>query len=85
MPAKCKPSERIQNRARGQRMDTVSGKNKRYKHYYLKNTSKQELFDAINSNRTKPKHKQKYVNELVRRGIKIEWLTQAEFDERSAK
>jgi len=85
MPAKFKPSERIHNRARGQRMDTASGKNKRYKHYYLKNTSKQELFDAINSNRTKPKHKQKYVNELVRRGIKIEWLTQAEFDERSAK
>ena len=85
MPAKFKPSERIHNRVRGQRMDTSSGKNKRYKHYYLKNTSKQELFDAINSNRTKPKHKQKYVNELVRRGIKIEWLTQAEFDERSAK
>ena len=85
MPAKFKPSERIHNRARCQRMDTSSGKNKRYKHYYLKNTSKQELFDAINSNRTKPKHKQKYVNELVRRGIKIEWLTQAEFDERSAK
>lgn len=80
MPAKFKPSERVHNRARGQRMDTSSGKNKRYKHYYLKNTSKQELFDAINSSRTKPKHKQKYVNELVRRGVKIEWLTKEEME-----
>jgi hypothetical protein len=38
------------------------------------------LFDAINSSRTKPKHKQKFRNELVRRGIKIEWLTEAEWD-----
>ena len=54
-------------------MDTASGKNKRFKHYYLKCTSKEELFDAVNSSRTKPKHKQKYLNELVRRGIKIVW------------
>lgn len=74
MPAKFKPSERIMNFARGQRMNTASGKNKKYKHYYLKNTSKEELFDAINSSRTKPKNKQKYLNELVRRGIKIEWV-----------
>ena len=59
MPAKFKPSERIMNFARGQRMNTASGKNKKYKHYYLKNTSKEELFDAINSSRTKPKHRQK--------------------------
>ena len=74
MPAKFKPSERIMNFARGQRMNTASGKNKKFKHYYLKNTSKEELFDAINSSRTKPKHKQKYLNELVRRGVKIEWV-----------
>ncbi len=74
MPAKFKPSERIMNFARGQRMNTASGKNKKYKHYYLKNTSKEELFDAINSSRTKPKHRQKYINELVRRGVKIEWV-----------
>ena len=73
MPAKFKPSERIVNRARGQRMNTASAKNKRFKHYYLKCTSKEELFDAINSSRTKPKHKQKYLNELVRRGVKIVW------------
>ena len=73
MPAKFKPSERIVNRVRGQRMNTASAKNKRFKHYYLKCTSKEELFDAVNSSRTKPKHKQKYLNELVRRGIKIVW------------
>lgn len=74
MPAKFKPSERVMNFARGQRMNTASGKNKKFKHYYLKNTSKEELFDAINSSRTKPKNKQKYLNELVRRGVKIEWV-----------
>jgi hypothetical protein len=80
MPAKFKPSERIVNRVRGQRMNTASSKNKKYQNYWLKNTPKQELFDAINSSRTKPKHKQKFRNELVRRGIKIEWLTEAEWD-----
>jgi hypothetical protein len=80
MPAKFKPSELIVNRVRGQRMNTASSKNKKYQNYWLKNTAKQELFDAINSSRTKPKHKQKFRNELVRRGIKIEWLTQEEFD-----
>ena len=42
MPAKFKPSERVMNFARGQRMNTASGKNKKFKHYYLKNTSKEE-------------------------------------------
>ena len=73
MPAKFKPSERIYAKnARGVRMNTHNPI-KRWKHYYLKNTPKQELFDAINSNRTKPKHRVKYINELIRRGIKIEW------------
>ena len=85
MPAKFKPSERIVNRVRGQRMNTASSKNKKYQNYWLKNTAKQELFEAINSSRTKPKHRQKFVNELVRRGIKIEWFTQAELDIRNAK
>ena len=69
MPAKFKPSERIVSRVRGQ---------KKYKHYYLKQTPKAELFAEINSDRTKPKHKVKYVNELVRRGIKIEWISKEE-------
>ena len=85
MPAKFKPSERVVNKVRGQRMNTASSKNKKYQNYWLKNTAKQELFEAINSSRTKPKHRQKFVNELVRRGIKIEWFTQAELDIRNAK
>jgi hypothetical protein len=77
MPAKFKPSERIVSRIRGQRMSTASPV-KKWKHYYLKQTPKAELFAEINSDRTKPKHKVKYVNELVRRGIKIEWISKEE-------
>jgi|TARA_R100000541_G_scaffold55877_1_gene64990 hypothetical protein len=80
MPAKFKPSERIINRVRGQRMNTASAKNKKFKHYWLKNTSKDELFTAINSPRTKPKHRIKFINELVRRGININFMTQEEYD-----
>jgi len=73
MPAKFKPSERVYAKdARGRRMNTHNPI-KRWKHYYLKTTPKQELFDAINSDRTKPKHRVKYINELVRRGIRIVW------------
>ena len=73
MPAKFKPSERVYAKdQRGRRMNTQNPV-KKYKHYYLKDTPKQELFDAINSSRTKPKHRIKYLNELVRRGVKVVW------------
>ena len=73
MPAKFKPSERVYAKdARGRRINT-DNPIKRWKHFYLKQVPKQELFDAINSDRTKPKHRVKYVNELVCRGIKIVW------------
>jgi len=55
-------------------MSTSSQKNRKWKHYWLKDTSKEELLEAINSDRTKPKHKQKYRNELARRGIKLVWV-----------
>lgn len=42
---------------------------------YIKSTPKQELFDYINNPNSKPKIKQKCVNELVRRGIKIQWTS----------
>ena len=71
MPAKFKPSERVYAKnARGARMSTQP-RSKNFKHYYLKNQSKETLFEAINSSRTKPKHKAKYRNELVRRGVKL--------------
>lgn len=79
MPAKFKSSEQIINRVRGQKMSTASPV-KKYKHYYLKQTPKAELFAEINSTRTKPKNRQKFLNELVRRGVKIDFFTQAEWD-----
>jgi len=73
MPAKFKPSERVYARnARGARMNTQNEK-KKWKHHYLKCQSKETIFEAINSSRTKPKHKQKFLNELTRRGIKVVW------------
>ncbi len=75
MPAKFKPSERVYDRSHfGQRMSTSSQKNRKWKHYWLKCTSTEELIDAINSDRTKPKHKQKFRNELVRRGVHLVWV-----------
>jgi len=85
MPAKFKPSERIINRVRGQKMNTAGAKSKKWQNYWLKSTAKDELFTAINSPRTKPKHRIKFLNELVRRGIKIDFLTQEEFDKKNAK
>jgi len=79
MPAKFKSSDQVINRVRGQKMSTASPV-KRYKHYYLKQTPKAELFTEINSPRTKPKNRQKFLNELVRRGVKIDFFTQAEWD-----
>jgi len=74
MPAKFKESERVYRKdARGRRMSTDSQKCKVYKHYYLKQTPKKELFEAVNNPRTKPKQRQKCLNELVRRGVQIVW------------
>ena len=71
MPAKFKPSERdYPKNARGQRMNTQTPV-KKWIHHYLKAQSVQTLLDAINSDRTKPKHRTKYRNELLRRGIKL--------------
>ena len=63
MPAKFKESAKI----------LVDRQAKKYKtvHYYLRNTSEEELVEAVLSDRTKPKHKQKYKNELVRRGFDL--------------
>ena len=43
-------------------------------HYYIKTISKDELFEELNKDNTKPKVKQKIRNELVRRGIVIVYL-----------
>ena len=39
------------------------------KHYYMHNTSTEELLSAYESDSTKPKHKNKFKNELVKRGV----------------
>ena len=55
MPAKFKPSEKeyIKNKD-GRRTDRW-----RWKHYYCKQTSTEDLIKAINTG--KPKHKQKFI------------------------
>ena len=67
MATKFKPSERVYKRG-------VPTKQLPWRHFYIKNTPKQELIDYINSDRGKPKIKQKCRNELVRRGIKLVWV-----------
>ena len=43
-------------------------------HFYIKQTPKGELFEYINNKSGKPKIKQKCLNELARRKIKVEWV-----------
>ena len=62
MPTKLKPSAEVRDRQTGK---------VKTEHYYIKNISKQELFDELNKDNTKPKVKQKIRHELNRRGIKI--------------
>ena len=74
MPIKFKESERVYRKdARGRRMSTDSQKCKQYKHFYIKHVPLAELMEVINSDRAKPKLKQKCRNEVVRRGYKLVW------------
>ena len=83
MPAKFKPSEREYPKdARGRRMNTQV-QVKKWKHHYLKAQSVETLLEAINSSRTKPKHRTKYRNELTRRGIKTVYVVNGEQIERT--
>ena len=68
MPAKFKPSEKIYKRG-------VPAKQLKDRHFYLKDTPKEELFAEINKHNVKPKQRQKCLNELVRRGVKVVWTT----------
>jgi len=69
MPAKFKPSARKYVRG-------VPASKLPMEHFYLKQTPKAELFEYINSkgSNMKPKVRQKCLNELIRRGITIEWV-----------
>ena len=65
MPIKFKPSQVVRDRNTG-KLNT--------NHFYIKQTPKGELFEYINNKSGKPKIKQKCLNELARRKIKIEWV-----------
>ena len=67
MPVKFKPSQTT----------LVKGKGRVTQNFFIKNISKEELIDYINKGQ-KPKIKQKCMNELTRRGIKIVWKTPSE-------
>jgi hypothetical protein len=64
MPIKFRPSAKEVNRQTKQ-VVTV--------HHYMKTMSKTELFEYINSSSAVPKRRVKCINELQRRGVKIEW------------
>ena len=49
------------------------------KHYYVGQVSTEDLIDAINNG--KPKHKNKFINELTRRGVKLVWKTPEKISE----
>lgn len=66
MPAKWKPSHRVYKRG-------VPAASQPKVHFYLKQTPKQELIDYLNNPNGKPKIKQKALNELTRRGVRIVW------------
>ena len=66
MPVKFRPSQTT----------FVKGKGKVTQHNFIKQQSQKELFDYINNASGKPKIKQKCVNELIRRGIKIQWTSE---------
>lgn len=63
MPIKFKPSQKT----------FVKGRGTKTEHFYIKNTSTEELIDYINKGQ-KPKIKQKCRNELDRRGVKLVWV-----------
>ena len=42
-------------------------------HYYIKNISKEELFEEINKDNPNKKRRAKAIRELERRGVKLVW------------
>tara|TARA_R110000796_G_scaffold1388_2_gene5544 strand:- start:1454 stop:1657 length:204 start_codon:yes stop_codon:yes gene_type:complete len=45
-------------------------------HFYLHSTPTSTLVEAVQNDNTRPKHKQKYSNELVKRGYDLGTLNQ---------
>ena len=61
MPIKFKPSHKSFKKGEGTKIE----------HYYIKNTSTDELIEYIKNDNGKPKVKQKCRNELVRRKVRL--------------
>lgn len=69
MPIKFEPdSYRYEGRGASRKQILVKN--------YIKQQSKDTLFKYINNPSGKPKIKQKCINELVRRGVKIKWISE---------
>jgi len=73
MPIKFEPdSYRYEGRGVGRKQILVKN--------YMKAQSKETLFKYINNPSGKPKIKQKCLNELNRRGIKVVWKEEPKLD-----
>ena len=72
MPPKFKPSHKAWIKGK----DGRPSKRSYIQHYYVSGVSTEELIKAINEG--KPKHKNKFINELTRRGVKLVWKTPTE-------
>jgi len=73
MPIKFEPdSYRYEGRGVGRKQILVKN--------YMKAQSKETLFKYLNNPSGKPKIKQKCINELVRRGIKVVWKEEPKLD-----
>jgi len=65
MPVKFKKDQAVRDRQTGKVVT---------QRFYMRGVPKDELFETINNKNTKPKLRQKCINELTRRGVKIEWV-----------
>ena len=72
MPAKFKPSHKENIRGKDGRLTGRTF----MKHYYLRQTSTEDIIEGINKG--KKKHRGKFINELTRRGVKLVWKTEEE-------
>lgn len=61
MPTKFRPSETIR----------VKGQGTKTNHYYIKDMTKDALLEYINAGNAIPKRRLKCINELQRRGVKL--------------
>jgi len=48
------------------------------KKYFIRNIPKAELIQYVNDQKSQPKRRVKCLNELTRRGVKLDWFTEGE-------